>query len=291
MGSRTIGLTLAVCFAAFLPTAVSAQTLTTQSSVAHWEGDVDSTISVSASLSAPTNQNVSINYSVVDPGNTTAEYGQYFTPVSGTLTIPAGQTTATMEIPYVGDTVVQGIRVFYIAWSDPVGATLNTQGMPILGYALTFEPVFSISLEYGSMVILNDDDGKPTADNPVTAVIPDQIVDPAPFADPFAPYGVWSIENGLTSADPVNGVWSRCEIIPYGPNPAVAGVDYLDASGDGTDGGTLNAYIPAGETSNPDNLAVRRGPNPTPGRQFVIQVYRGIYAYAPAHAAIITIGE
>src|SRR5262245_11892354 len=51
--------------------------------------------------------------------------GGDFGRVRGTVTIPAGQTTALIMVPIVGDRLVEGDETFYVTLSNPVGDTID----------------------------------------------------------------------------------------------------------------------------------------------------------------------
>ena len=59
--------------------------------------------------------------------NGTAIAGQDYTAKTGTVTIPAGATSATFSVPIMGDTVVEQDETFFVNLSDPsAGASLAT---------------------------------------------------------------------------------------------------------------------------------------------------------------------
>ena len=57
--------------------------------------------------------------------NGSATAGSDFTAVSGTVTIAAGKTTATINVPIIGDTVVEPNESFFVNLSSPVNAVLS----------------------------------------------------------------------------------------------------------------------------------------------------------------------
>lgn len=65
---------------------------------------------------------VTIDYQTVDD---TATAGRSYTATSGTLTIPAGQTTGTITVPVIGDTEYELTESFWLGLSNPTGATLD----------------------------------------------------------------------------------------------------------------------------------------------------------------------
>lgn len=79
-------------------------------------------------LSEKSTQPVTVRYTTVDG---TALGGTDYTPVSGVLTIPPGETTATIRVPILNDTVYEGAETFTLQLSEPVNAGLPnpvTQG-------------------------------------------------------------------------------------------------------------------------------------------------------------------
>jgi len=73
------------------------------------------------SLSAPSGRTVSVDYSTA-PG--TAAAGSDFLPVSGTLLIAPGQTSATIIVPVIGDSLLEDNESFAVALSGAVGADI-----------------------------------------------------------------------------------------------------------------------------------------------------------------------
>lgn len=76
-----------------------------------------------ATLSAASNQPVSIRYATAD-GNAwnTATAGTDYQVRSGQVTIPAGQTTVTITVPVNGDRVVENSETFFLRLTDPTNA-------------------------------------------------------------------------------------------------------------------------------------------------------------------------
>ncbi len=72
-------------------------------------------------LSAPAAGEVSVGYATVE-GSATP--GEDFEAASGTLVIPAGQSSGWIEVFVLGDTAVEGDETFGLELADPVGASL-----------------------------------------------------------------------------------------------------------------------------------------------------------------------
>jgi hypothetical protein len=80
------------------------------------EGDSGTqNIAVEVTLSTPSIQTVTVNYATSD-GSATA--GSDYVASSGTVTIPAGSTTATINIPINGDTNIEQTETFNITLSN-----------------------------------------------------------------------------------------------------------------------------------------------------------------------------
>src|SRR5439155_7205113 len=74
-------------------------------------------------LSSPNATDVTIHYQTVDG---TAIGGVDYAKMSGTIIIPAGDTSATLLIPIIGNTIDQANRSFSVQLSNPTGgATLG----------------------------------------------------------------------------------------------------------------------------------------------------------------------
>lgn len=73
-------------------------------------------------LSAVSQQSLTVNYSTQDG---TAKAGTDYTALSGTLTIPAGQQEAYVEVQVKGDSLRQGNLQFYLQLSNAVNGVLG----------------------------------------------------------------------------------------------------------------------------------------------------------------------
>jgi hypothetical protein len=109
--------------------------------VSRLEGNSDTTAFVfTVRLSAPSNQTVSVNYATADG---TATAGSDYQATSGTLTIPAGQTTGTIIVLVNGDTAAEANEAFFVSLSSPTNATIaDGQGV---GTIIDDEPRISIN--------------------------------------------------------------------------------------------------------------------------------------------------
>ena len=82
------------------------------------EGTVTATLNVT--LSAAANQDVTVHFATVDSWSAAA--GSDYVARSGQVTIPAGQTTAPIDISVLGDRVMEFNESFAVRLTDPVGA-------------------------------------------------------------------------------------------------------------------------------------------------------------------------
>ncbi|HSV16471.1 MAG TPA: Calx-beta domain-containing protein [Tepidisphaeraceae bacterium] len=82
-------------------------------------------LAVAVTLSSAPAVDVTMQYTTADG---TATAGLDYTAVSGTLTIPAGQTTGTILVPILGDLLVENDETFNVVLSLPTNAELNTAG-------------------------------------------------------------------------------------------------------------------------------------------------------------------
>lgn len=80
-------------------------------------------LTITFSLSAPSNQSVSVQYATAD-GSATA--GSDYTAKSGTYTLSAGATTGTVSITISGDAAAEGDETFFVNLANASNATLAT---------------------------------------------------------------------------------------------------------------------------------------------------------------------
>lgn len=88
------------------------------------EGDAGSSAaSFAVTLSAPAGREVAVDYVTAD-GSATA--GADYTATSGTLTLPAGTTSSTIDVPVLGDFLDEGNETFTVTLSAAVNASIGT---------------------------------------------------------------------------------------------------------------------------------------------------------------------
>jgi len=105
----------------------------------------DGTADLQVVLSAASGRDVTVNYTVA-PGGTASGSGVDYAFSGSTLTIPAGQTTASIPVTIVDDTLAEGNEQVSFVLSSPVNATLgnpgtvaltivDNDGLPLVGFA------------------------------------------------------------------------------------------------------------------------------------------------------------
>lgn len=93
-------------------------------SVSQVEGNSGTSNAVfTVSLSAASGQDVSVNYATADG---TATAGLDYTATSGALTITAGQTSASISVPVLGDLLLEGDETFTVTLSGASNASIST---------------------------------------------------------------------------------------------------------------------------------------------------------------------
>jgi hypothetical protein len=97
-------------------------------------------ITFTVSLSAASNQTITVAYTTVD-GNATA--GSDYQAASGWLTIPAGQTSATFTVAVKGDRLPEPTETFAVNLSAATSATISDA--QAIGTIVDDEPRISIS--------------------------------------------------------------------------------------------------------------------------------------------------
>lgn len=87
------------------------------------EGNTNTTLSFTVSLSAATPLPVTVGYSTAN-GSATA--GADFTSATGTLSFKPGETSKTIQVTVIGDTSFEPDETFTVTLSNPVNATIGT---------------------------------------------------------------------------------------------------------------------------------------------------------------------
>ena len=94
-------------------------------SVAEGAAGTTATLTFTVSLSAASTQAVTVDYAEATGGTATAGT-DYTAPASGTLTIAAGDTGATIAVTVTGDGVDEPDETILMTLGEPAGATLGT---------------------------------------------------------------------------------------------------------------------------------------------------------------------
>jgi Ca2+-binding RTX toxin-like protein len=97
--------------------------------------------SFNVSLSSPSSQVVTVNYATA---NGTAMAGSDYTAVTGTLTFAANQTSQSIIVPILGDTLSEGNENFLVNLSNASSGVSIADGQGA-GTIVDDEPVFSIN--------------------------------------------------------------------------------------------------------------------------------------------------
>lgn len=92
------------------------------SSATFFEGDENTTKSFQVSISAIHTKDVSVDYATQE---VSAGEQEDFLPVSGTLIIPAGERSVSIEVTIVADTLKEPDEAFKVVISNPVQATIT----------------------------------------------------------------------------------------------------------------------------------------------------------------------
>jgi len=91
------------------------------------EGDTGThSVAAQVSLSAPSSSSVTVQFATESTwldGYATA--GIDFTSTSGTLSFSPGETTKTISVPIIGDTVYEGDEIFLLKLTGATGAVVN----------------------------------------------------------------------------------------------------------------------------------------------------------------------
>jgi len=85
--------------------------------------ETEASLAFAVTLSAASAQDVTVQYATA---NGTATADSDYTATSGTLTIAAGQTSGTITVPVLGDTLVEPDETFTLALSNPTNAELGS---------------------------------------------------------------------------------------------------------------------------------------------------------------------
>jgi len=216
------------------------------------EGDSGpSTGTFTISLSAPAPKAVTAHYAtrngtaIAGAGTTPGDY----TPVSGTLTIPARGTSATIDVAVRGDRVEEPDEVFYLVLSKPNGATL--------------------AAAQGTGEILDDDGAAGPGAGPSLSIEDEQVGEGDSGRTPMT----FTVRLSSSSTKPVTVDYAT------GDGSATEGEDYVPVSGQlrfppGTTGRTITVPIKGDTVREGDEDFVVQLSNPV-GAGFTEDTARG----------------
>ena len=146
------------------------------------EGDSGTvTLSFEVKLSASSASSVSVDYTTAD-GSATA--GSDYTPASGTLVFPAGQTVQTIEVTILGDQNSEPDETFLVTLSNPVNAVLGTAEAT---GTITNDDVASAPTDSSDDSDDDDDDDSSSAPPPAAPTAPPVNASVPPAADSSLP--------------------------------------------------------------------------------------------------------
>jgi len=164
--------------------------------------------------------------------NGSATAGSDYTATSGTLTIPAGHTTATVSVPIVGDTTAESTETFTFRLSNPVNAVLIAGDGHSFATGTILDNDGPVTLSVGDASV-NEGDTTCASNNVVfTATLSQATTTDVDFI--YAP--------AVDSA-------GQYAASPGGPKSCPDGGDYLVPVNTGYGPGKGHAIIPAGQTS------------------------------------------
>ncbi|MCZ2340934.1 MAG: hypothetical protein LC104_03960 [Bacteroidales bacterium] len=90
------------------------------------ETDANQTLAFTINMSAESGLPVTVSYTVLAGSGDTATPGSDFTPISGTVTINPGDTSATINIPILGDDLYEGDETFSVVLTGASNATIGS---------------------------------------------------------------------------------------------------------------------------------------------------------------------
>lgn len=94
--------------------------------VAVTEGNTGTANAVfTVTLSAASTQTVTVNFATANGTTNPATAGSDYTLTNGTLTFTPGQTSKTISVPVIGDTMVESNETFFVNLSAPTNATIT----------------------------------------------------------------------------------------------------------------------------------------------------------------------
>jgi hypothetical protein len=199
------------------------------------------------SLSRPAPAPISLTYRTVDGS---ARAGEDYTATSGTLSFVAGQTSATVSVPVLGDTVIEPTEGFVLAIEGPA----NTFGQISLGEA----------------ELLDDDAGG--AARPTVSVRGSTVLEGTTSTDPN--FMTWTITLSQASAETVRANYRF-----------LSGTGQARVDAYGTEEATVT-FSP-GETSKTVSYRVRSDGDGEPDETIVLEAFSASNAVLSGGAPVL----
>ncbi|MCK4790865.1 MAG: hypothetical protein KAV87_44425, partial [Desulfobacteraceae bacterium] len=168
----------------------------------------------SISLSRETGIDVTVDYATQDG---TATEGSDYTATSGTATIPAGSTSASVEVPVTDDSEAESDETFVLVLSTPDGASIATR-----------QATGTITSEDAAGITVSPTAGLTTTEAGATASF-EVVLESEPAAD---------VTLGVSSSDTTEGTASPADLVFTSGNwntpqeVTVTGVDDAAVDGD-----------------------------------------------------------
>lgn len=112
-------------------------------SLSYSVAEKNGTVRITLTLDEPFTMNATVDYATVDG---TAEAGADYVAKSGKITFAPGQTSKTIELELLEDTLTEGEETFTLVFSNPINLLLTTNELPITvkdgsGATLIYLPV------------------------------------------------------------------------------------------------------------------------------------------------------
>jgi hypothetical protein len=169
------------------------------------------TASFTVTLSAPASQDVIVDYATGDYPYNSATAAVDYTAESGQLTIPAGQVSAVIEVPVIGDRVGEYTEYFVVNLSNATNAFIaDGQGV---GTILDDEPV--ISMETASVSTSEGNTG----------------TTPLKFIVRLSAPSTAEVRVNYSTVEGDTGWWSGGGYYGYYHSPATSGSDFQPVAG------------------------------------------------------------
>ena len=146
--------------------------------------------SFTVSLSAASNQVVSVNYTTA---NGTAAAGSDYVAASGSVTFPIGVTTQPIVVSVIGDILTESNETFFVNLSNPVNATIaDAQGLG----TITDDDIVTITLNPTDDAFVRSD--QPTTNNGTATTL--RMKQSSPIINSYLKFTVSGVSGTVSSA-------------------------------------------------------------------------------------------